>query len=138
MSLSPRAVLNVRSYVLSRLDDQTKRLVTAATFDIHFGPFEAGMEPDGDGWIYPGFADACDKIREAISVSDLYVDEDDYVTETEPEAAEECSLCAGDLEGENGDPCEECGGTSVGISIFTTVDGSYVKRIAFGALSEYI
>ena len=66
-------------------DADLKRLIATATFDLHFGP-SGCYEPDGDGWIYPGFETACDAIRDSIlaDVGTLY-----WLTDLEELADEE-------------------------------------------------
>lgn len=111
------------SYVEERLPYEVKRLITAATWDLLFGPYPAGHEePDDEAagivWVYPGFEAACDAIREAWPVGDLYVDEDDYVTDTEPQPWED--------EGEWIYP------------EYGTVAARDVKRIVLGELAPYV
>ena len=70
--------------------EPVKRLVNAANFDLYFGPYSEGNEPDGDGWKYPGFGEACKAISDAMDgVSEVWVDTDcDCVMENEPEGEE--------------------------------------------------
>lgn len=77
----------IREYVLANLDDDTKRLIRLANYDLHYGPV---TEPD-DGEPWPGFVRACNQIRIALSVGDLYLDsQSDGVTNREPQWCEGC------------------------------------------------
>ena len=54
------------------LPEEIQMLITQATYDLYYGPW--GVE-EIDGYIYPGFASACDQISDAVDeVSDLYID----------------------------------------------------------------
>jgi hypothetical protein len=80
-----RAVL---AYVDERIDTDTRRLIATATYDLHFGPAGA-YEPDGDGWVYPGWEAAVERIRDAFDANAphaIYLDvQSDAIQETEPE-----------------------------------------------------
>ncbi len=72
----------IRDHVLVNVDDDTKRLIRLANWDLYSGPV---TEPD-DGKPWPGFVKATRLIRDAISVGDLYLDsQSDEVTDTEPQ-----------------------------------------------------
>ena len=72
----------IRSFVLADVGDDTKRLIRLANYDLYYGPV---TEPD-DGEPWPGFVRACREIRDAIRVSDLYLDsQSGEVTDTEPQ-----------------------------------------------------
>lgn len=67
------------------LDTHIKRLVRLAMADLYAGPAHVMIDED-DHEPYPGFAAACEMIREAIPRSDLYIDVeiDEVIGDTEP------------------------------------------------------
>jgi hypothetical protein len=78
----------IKEYVNSLLDDETKRLVHLAAWDLYWGPVacspEAHNGPD-DGKPWPGFSAACERIKEALDgLDDLWVEGDNVMTR-EPE-----------------------------------------------------
>lgn len=82
MSLTKSQEKAIRDYVLQDVDDETKRLIRLANWDLYYGPV---TEPD-DGEPWPGFSVACRRIRDALDIGTLYLNEDfDEVTDVEPE-----------------------------------------------------
>lgn len=72
------------------ITDEVNRLINCANFDLYYGPYETGFEPDGDGWKYPGFTESVRKISAALGdVRELWFDSDwNGVLEREPEGEE--------------------------------------------------
>ena len=72
----------VRAHFADKLTPEIERLITLATYDLHFGPIGPTAD-DGNPW--PGFERACELISSAIEPSELWVDlEGDWIGETEP------------------------------------------------------
>ena len=66
----------------AKLPPTVRRLINQASMDLYHGPHHE------DG--YPGFASACDLIREALeTIEDVYMDEDGNTWDREPRAWEE-------------------------------------------------
>ena len=70
MSLTKAQEKAIRDYVLQDVDDETKRLIRLANWDLYYGPV---TEPD-DSEPWPGFIAACRQIRDALDVGTLYID----------------------------------------------------------------
>lgn len=71
------------------LSEPTLRLIRLANTDLYEGPgIISTDEDDHDAW--PGFAAACEMIREAIPRSDLYLDLDcdEVIGDVEPDDSE--------------------------------------------------
>lgn len=77
-----------------------RRHINTATYDLYFGPYQAGDRPDDDEYIYPGFTEAVAQIQSALSdISDIWyqdwsgcilTSEPDYgYMEEDPETGEE-------------------------------------------------
>lgn len=114
----------IRDHVDTLIGDDTnlRRLINVAAYDLHFGPTGA-YEPDGDGWIYPGFEAATDTIRDSI-LADIgtlyYLPDCDIVTDTEPEG------------------WEDDGGAWYEPDPYYTFDPADVLRAYLGKLAEYL
>lgn len=114
----------IREYVseVYPADTDTARTIATATYDLYYGPTGA-YEPDGDGWVYPGFETACDIILGYLDTlpSRLYVELDtDYVLESEPEWGEDDDGHAIEPE-----PCYE-------------YDRKDIARAILGTLADYL
>jgi hypothetical protein len=69
------------------LPEEIARLAAAARYDLWFGPI--GEEPDGDGWLYPGFGAAADRLQRWAEehLSDVWIGEESgCLLTSEPEA----------------------------------------------------
>ena len=101
------------------LSPEVERLITQATYDLHFGPYPESPEQEEDDWKdWPGFSSACETIKDACEDMPrvLYIDTDcEYWQTSEPEN-EECCSCEGsgtyteEDAGETFD-CDACKGT---------------------------
>lgn len=83
----------VREWLAERstLTPARQRLINCATYDLLFGPMPAGDEPDGDGYIYPGWDAAADEIRAMDWPHKLYYDDsgEPFCYTEEPTGSEE-------------------------------------------------
>ena len=101
-----------KQWKTENLDEEMRRLIRQADFDLWYGPIRDGGDPDCDE--YPGFTEACDRIKDALRdlPRELYIDADfgDW-SESEPEP-ERCEACDGQGKVTDGDErkCEECSG----------------------------
>ena len=114
----------IRDYIEAEIigdDAPLKRLIACTTFDLYHGPSGA-YEPDGDGWIYPGFERACDAIRGSI-LADIgtlyYLPDCGSVVTTEPEGYEE-----------DGEWCDA--------DEYMSFDAADARRAYLGTLADYL
>lgn len=122
--MSTRSDRTIRDYVSEHYpaDTRTARLIAVLMFDLYYGPYGTTPDMDGDGWAYPGFGEACDRIREYADTLPgvLYLDDDGYVSEREPEGWV-------DDDGDWNDPTP-----------YTEYGRRDIGRIVFGVLAEYL
>jgi hypothetical protein len=112
-TIRPIQERGIRNHV--NLDERTRSLIVDATSDLYNGP---GCDTSAQ---YPGFTAACREIRAALPRRDLWVTDDGFVSETEPEWYRA-----------DGEP-QECP------DAWTLVEASTVKRILVGQeLAAYV
>lgn len=87
MPLSKSDRESVRAYLADTVSPEMQRLATMAAFDLNYGPYATGFEPDGDGWTYPGWGAAVDTLSALDIPRTLYLEPDSgFVSEVEPSA----------------------------------------------------
>lgn len=60
-----------------QLTPRIRRLISAANFDLYYGPTPEGEDIDNTGEIYPGFCKALDEIKDSLEeVDELWIDID--------------------------------------------------------------
>ena len=89
--------LLLREHVLASVNPEILRLIRLATHDLYFGPIGP---TDDDGQPWPGFAESCRQIGDALDLSDRWVCvETDEVRDTEPDWTERMEPDEGETEG---------------------------------------
>lgn len=75
MSTRDAAAKAIRSQYHPEPNTDLCRLINTATFDLHIGPIQPCDDFEGDGWNWPGFVPACDRIRAELELpSTLWYD----------------------------------------------------------------
>jgi hypothetical protein len=81
----------VKKHFLDQMDKETDALRSMAIWDLLYGPFSAQYFTEtGHEVEYPGYSKALERLEEwaDLHVVEVWVDEDGFVVDTEPQAEE--------------------------------------------------